>query len=42
MLSQIKPTNIYLLRANNGKTKVRCDICAKLTMKTPKRRLTSF
>ena len=30
--------NIYLLKVNNRNTTRRCDICSKLTTKTPERR----
>ena len=30
--------NIYLLKVNNRNTKKRCEICSKLTIKTPERR----
>ena len=29
---------IYLLKVNNGNTRTRCEICSKLTIKTPERR----
>ena len=29
------PTNIYLLEVNNRNTRKRCEICSKLTIKTP-------
>ena len=32
------PTGIYLLKVNNINTKTRCEICSKLTIKTPERR----
>ena len=32
------PTGIYLLKVNNKSTKTRCEICSKLTIKTPERR----
>ena len=32
------PASIYLLRVNNRNTKKRCEICSKLTIKTPERR----
>ena len=38
--SQI-PVDIYLLKVNNRNTKTRCEICSKLTIKTPERRLAS-
>ena len=33
---------IYLLKVNNRNTRTRCEICSKLTIKTPERRLASF
>ena len=33
------PVGIYLLKVNNRNTRTRCEICSKLTMKTPERRL---
>ena len=30
------PANIYLLKFNNKNTRKRCEICSKLTIKTPK------
>ena len=32
------PTNIYLFNVNNRNTTKRCEICSKLTIKTPERR----
>ena len=32
------PTNIYLFKVNNRNTRKRCEICSKLTIKTPERR----
>ena len=32
------PDNIYLFKVNNRNTGKRCQICSKLTMKTPERR----
>ena len=34
-ISSIVPTGIYLLKVNNGNTRTMCEICSKLTMKTP-------
>ena len=34
----INPAGIYLLKVNNRNTRTRCEICSKLTIKTPKRR----
>ena len=32
------PVDIYLLKVNNRNTRTRCEICSKLTIKTPERR----
>ena len=32
------PAGIYLLIVNNRNTRTRCEICSKLTIKTPERR----
>ena len=32
------PAGIYLLKVNNRNTRIRCEICSKLTIKTPERR----
>ena len=32
------PVNIHLFKANNRNSRKRCEICSKLTIKTPKRR----
>ena len=32
----INPAGIYLLKVNNRNTRRRCEICSKLTIKTPK------
>ena len=32
------PVNIYLFMDNNGNSRKRCEICSKLTIKTPERR----
>ena len=31
------PANIYLFKVNNRNTRKRCEICSKLTIKTPER-----
>ena len=31
------PAGIYLLKVNNRSTRARCEICSKLTIKTPER-----
>ena len=33
--STISPGDIYLFKANNGKTRTNCEICSKLTIKIP-------
>ena len=35
-------TNIYLFIVNNGNTRKMCEICLKLTIKSPQRRSTVF
>ena len=35
LLYQTNPLDIYLLKVNNRNTKARCEICSKLTIKTP-------
>ena len=32
------PANIYLFKVNNRNTRKKCEICSKLTIKTPERR----
>ena len=32
------PFDIYLFKVNNGNTSTMCEICSKLTIKTPERR----
>ena len=32
------PANIYLFKVNNRNTRKSCEICLKLTIKTPERR----
>ena len=32
------PAGIYLLKVNNKNTRIRCEICSKLIIKTPERR----
>ena len=34
---KLYPANIYLFKANNRNTRKRCEICSKLTTKTPER-----
>ena len=38
LLRCINPGGIYLLKVNNKNTRARCEICTKLTIKTPERR----
>ena len=38
VVTSSNPTGIYLLKVNNRNTKTRCEICSRLTIKTPKRR----
>ena len=38
ILTRINPANIYLFKVNNRNTRTRCEICSKLTIKTPERR----
>ena len=35
---RLYPAGIYLLKVNNRNTRTRCEICSKLTIKTPERR----
>ena len=43
-LKRIKgyPAGIYLLKANNRNIRARCEICSKLTIKIPERRLVTL
>ena len=34
-ISKKKPANIYLFKVNNKNTRKMCEICSKLTIKTP-------
>ena len=36
--TEIYPVGIYLLKVNNRNTRTRCEMCSKLTIKTPVRR----
>ena len=36
------PANIYFFKVNKRNTSKRCEICPKLTIKTPERRLVSL
>ena len=37
-----KPSRQLLVQVNNRNTRTRCEICSKLTIKTPERRLVSL
>ena len=37
-ITKINPVGIYLSKVNNGNTKTMCEICSKLTIKTPEQR----
>ena len=34
----VSPAGVYLLKVNNRNTRTRCEICSKLTIKTPEQR----
>ena len=34
----LSTANIYLFKVNNRNTRERCEVCSKLTIKTPERR----
>ena len=38
MLKNCFPNGIYLLKVSNRNARTRCEICSKLTIKTPERR----
>ena len=38
VIERVVPAGIYLLKANNGNNRARCEICSKLTIKIPERR----
>ena len=38
ILHRYYPANIYLLKVNNRNSRKKCEICSKLTIKTPERR----
>ena len=38
----VNPAGNYLFEVNNRNTRTRCEICSKLTIKTPERHLASF
>ena len=35
----VSPTDIYLFKVNYRNPRTRCEICSKLTIKTPERRI---
>ena len=37
-LPNIYPAGSYMFKVNNRNTRTRCEICSKLTIKTPERR----
>ena len=37
-LSSYNPVGNYMFKVNNRNTRARCEICSKLTIKTPERR----
>ena len=39
---KVNPPGIYLLKLNSRNTRTRCEICPKLTLKTPERRAAYF
>ena len=41
-LKEVFPSGIYLLKVNNRNTRTKCEICSKLTIKTPERRYSVF
>ena len=41
MSTDTVPTNIFLFKVNNRNTRKWCEICPKLTIKTPEQRQTS-
>ena len=34
----VNPVDIYMFKVNNRNTRTRCEICSKVTIKTPERR----
>ena len=36
-MCKLNLVGIYLLKVNNRNTRIRCEICSKLTIKTPER-----
>ena len=42
ILLQVNPAGNYMFKVNNRNTRKRCEICLKLTIKTPERRFTPF
>ena len=41
-LLSVNPAGNYMFKVSNGNTRLRCEICSKLTRKTPERRQASF
>ena len=38
LISNLNPAGNYMFKVNNRNTRTRCEICSKLTIKTPERR----
>ena len=38
MINSMTPAGNYMFKVNNRNTRTRCEICSKLTIKTPERR----
>ena len=38
LINSINPASNYMFKVNNGNTRIRYEICSKLTIKTPERR----
>ena len=36
--NEFNPAGNYMFKVNNRNTRIRCEICSKLTIKTPERR----
>ena len=41
LLTQRLPASNYMFKVNNRNTRIRCEICSKLAIKIPERRLVS-
>ena len=37
-MAKLRSLSLYLFKVNNRNTRKRCEICSKLTIKTPERR----